>query len=379
MSEEMTPQDNFTFINSYMACMNPVIARHRGMIDKYVGDAIMALFPRNADDAVRCGIDMLRQLVSYNRSNKIAGGMPVKIGIGLNTGLMMLGIIGGEHFMETTVISDAVNLASRIESMTKDYDVRLLISEHTYDGLQDASAYHVRFIDRVKVKGKSQCQSVYEVFDADPQPLRQGKQKTKVIFEEALASYHLKEVSKARRLLRKCLYEVPNDTVAGIYLNRCDHFLKTGIHESSGEFDFKISWNSSLMVDGSTIDQQHRQLFDHARNFVEAVRHGEEYAQLQELLRFLDEYIKIHFHTEERMMAEKKYPFLSLQVEQHRRFSHYFKVLKNEIKKGFCRHRVFLLFRVQILIIDWLINHIGKFDRHFGKFLREQNLISCTR
>lgn len=372
LSEEMTPQENFSFINSYMAYMSPVIARNGGMINKYIGDAIMALFPGSADDALQCAIDMLNQLVPYNKKLNKSGRHPVKAGVGLNTGLMMLGIIGGERFMETTVISDAVNLASRIESMTKDYRTPLLISEHTYYSLKDASRYHIRFIDRVKVKGKSQCQSVYEVFDADPERLRKAKDKTKVMFEEALAHYHFKEIPVAMEMLSECLHQAPEDAVAGVYHERCERFLKTGIHESSGEFDLVISWNKTLAVDNSFIDDQHRELFRQARNFAGTVGSATDYSQLCSAIGFLEEYIKVHFDAEERFMAEKNYPFLQMQIDQHRRFSKYFDKLKNEISENVKTNKVFLLFRVQTLVIDWLMNHTSKLDRHFGKFLRQQ-------
>lgn len=372
ISETMSPKDNFSFINSYMEFMNPVIASHGGIIDKYIGDAIMALFPANADDALRCAIDMLVQLRPYNRKLKKSGHAPIRIGVGLNTGLMMLGIIGGKHFMETTVISDAVNLASRIESMTKDYNTPLLISEHAYYSLKDASVYDTRFVDRVKVKGKLQCQSVYEVFDADPGILREGKRKTKALFEEALAYYHFKDVSKAMSMLSTYLRQVPGDTVARVYHDRCKRFLKTGIHESSGEFDLAISWNKSLAMNHSVIDHQHRNLFNHARDFVDAITQSKSHSRVDTIMEFLDEYIHVHFETEERLMAEKNYPFLQMQIDQHRRFSKYFNGLKDEIGKKFITNRVFILFRVQLLIIDWLINHTGKLDTHFGKFLRRQ-------
>lgn len=370
LSEEMTPRENFAFINSYMECMNPVIVRKGGIIDKYIGDAIMALFPANADDALRCAIDMLTKLRSFNKKNK-SGYPSVKIGMGLNTGLMMLGIIGGEHFMETTVISDAVNLAARIESMTKDYKTPLLISEHTYYSLKDASLYNTRFIDRVRVKGKAQCQSVYEVFDADPPHLCKAKRDKKIIFEEALAHYHFKEVARAKKILVGYLRQVPDDTVAQVYLGRCIRFLKTGIHESSGEFDLAIPWSKSLAVDQSIIDEQHRGLFESARKFVDAVGKSKNYPQLCATIDFLDNYIKVHFETEERLMAEKSYPFLQMQIDQHRRFSRYFEGLKREIRKNFETRRIFILFQVQLLIIDWLINHTSKLDTHFGKFLRQ--------
>jgi hypothetical protein len=96
--------------------------------------------------------------------------------------------------------------------MTKSYGTPLLISEHTYYGLKDASHHDTRFIDRVKVKGKEQAQSVYEVFDADPPTLREAKRKTKGLFEEALAQYHFKEAPTALKLLSECLRQAPDDT-----------------------------------------------------------------------------------------------------------------------------------------------------------------------
>jgi class 3 adenylate cyclase len=240
LSEAMGPKDNFAFINSYLEQMNPIIAYYNGIIDKYMGDAIMALFPTNADDALNGAIRMLNQLVSYNEGRKKSGYAPIRIGLGLKTGLMILGIIGGRHRMDSTVISDAVNLASRIESMTKNYGTPLLISEHTYYALKHVSLHDIRFIDRVKVKGKKQPQSVYEVFDADLPALRESKRKTKGLYEEALAQYHFKEVPAALQLLTEYLRQVPEDTAGHSYQVRCERFLKTGFHESSGEIDLSI-------------------------------------------------------------------------------------------------------------------------------------------
>jgi hemerythrin-like metal-binding protein len=369
LSEGMRPQECFAFINSYLQQMEPIIARHKGIIDKYIGDGIMALFPTDADDALHGAIEMLDQLGSYNEGRKESGNTPIRIGVGLNTGLMMLGIIGGKHRMDSTVISDAVNLASRIESMTKNYGTPLLISEHTYYGLKDASHHDTRFIDRVKVKGKEQPQSVYEVFDADPPTLREAKRKTKGVFEEALAQYHFKEVPTALKLLSECLRQAPDDTAGQVYRARCERFLETGFHEGSGEVDLIIQWDPSLAIGHAEIDAQHRGLFKCVGGFVEAIRKSRDYTQIHTIIEFLDDYVAKHFDTEERCMAEKNYPFLQLQMDQHRRFSDYFEGFKDEIKKELNARRVFLLFRAQILVIDWLVNHTSKLDRHFGKFL----------
>lgn len=370
MSEEMSPEENFAFINSYLSEMGPVIAKHNGIIDKYIGDAIMALFPSNADDALNGAIEMLNQLAVYNNNRKKSGYAPVKIGIGINTGLMMLGIIGGKHHMESTVISDAVNLASRIESMTKSYRIPLLISEHTHYGLKDASRHDIRFVDRVKIRGKEQCQSVYEVFDADAPLLKEAKRSTKSLFEEALAYYHFKKVPEARELLRKCLRKVPEDTVAQVYNERCERFLETGVHESSGEVDLIVPWGASFEIGDPIIDAQHKELFERTNDLIDAMGKSTDPKQLDRIISFLSDYVVEHFATEERRMEEAGYPFIKVQKEQHRRFTRYFKAFKNEIKKDLNEHRVFLLFRAQVLVVDWLINHTSKLDRHLGKFFK---------
>jgi class 3 adenylate cyclase len=120
LSESMMPDENFAFINAYLERMGPVIRDHNGFIDKYIGDAIMALF-KNADDALRAGLAMLDTLDQFNAGRRAAGQQPIAIGIGINTGSLMLGTIGERHRMDGTVISDAVNLAARVESLTKDY------------------------------------------------------------------------------------------------------------------------------------------------------------------------------------------------------------------------------------------------------------------
>ncbi|HEY9596370.1 MAG TPA: adenylate/guanylate cyclase domain-containing protein, partial [Cyanophyceae cyanobacterium] len=221
LSEQMTPQDNFKFINAYLSRMESAIIAHHGFIDKYIGDAIMALFSGSADDAVRAGIAMLNQLTDYNQHRAKLGYLPIHIGIGINTGSLMLGTVGGQNRMDSTVISDAVNLASRIEGLTKSYGVSLLISHHTFSQLEDANQYAFRIIDRLKVKGKSSAVSIYEVFDGEQPELRQGKLVTKHDFEQGILLYNLGHFIEAAQQFKNCLYTNPTDTVAQIYLKRC--------------------------------------------------------------------------------------------------------------------------------------------------------------
>jgi class 3 adenylate cyclase len=221
LSESMTPEDNFKFINAYLSRMEPAIIAHEGFIDKYIGDAIMALFGGSADDAVKAGIAMLHRLAEYNQYRVNSGYVPIQIGIGINTGSLMLGTVGGQNRMDSTVISDAVNLASRLEGLTKKYGASLLISHHTFAQLEDVNRYSFRIIDRVQVKGKSAEVSVYEVFDADPPKLREGKLITKTTFEEALLHYNRHSLTYAARLFEEVLRLNPEDRAAQIYLERC--------------------------------------------------------------------------------------------------------------------------------------------------------------
>lgn len=221
LSETMSPQENFNFINAYLSRMEPAITSNNGFIDKYIGDAIMALFSDCADDAVKSGIAMLNILTDYNEHRQSVGYIPIQIGIGINSGSLMLGTVGGKSRMDSTVISDAVNLASRIEGLTKDYGVPLLISQETLERLRNPADYAIRIVDKVQVKGKSQYVIVYEVFDADPPGILAAKLANLPTYTEAMLLCDRKEFREAGKLFEECLRTNPSDRVARIYLKRC--------------------------------------------------------------------------------------------------------------------------------------------------------------
>lgn len=163
-SEKMTPQENFNFINSFLSCIGPIIRKHHGFVDKYIGDAIMALYPRKPDDALQCALEMQSALREYNKLH--SDQEPVQIGIGINTGLLMLGTVGEANRMNATVISDAVNIASRIESLTKTYQAPILISEDTFKHLTNPARYQIEMADdKVLAKGKTKTIAIYKVIE----------------------------------------------------------------------------------------------------------------------------------------------------------------------------------------------------------------------
>ncbi len=231
ISEQMTPEENFAFINSYLGRVSPLIRKHRGFIDKYIGDAVMALFPESADDALQAAIEMQQEVIVFNQHRQTNGYLPITIGVGLHTGNLMLGTIGEEQRMESTVIADAVNLASRLEGLTKLYAAGILISDRTLLNLDDLTKYSYRFVDRVKVKGKNQPVAVFEVYQGDAQPIQQLKKQTQTDFEQAIVLYHQQDFVRAQQIFQAILAINPVDKAAKLYYERCAKYLKYGLTE----------------------------------------------------------------------------------------------------------------------------------------------------
>lgn len=226
LSESMSPEENFKFLNSYLNRMEPAVRKHRGFIDKFIGDAIMALFDRSAEDAIQGAITMFEILAEYNQDRGAMDYPSLEIGIGINTGSLMLGTIGGQYRMEGTVISDAVNLASRIEGLTKFYGAPLLISEATFQALKEPNQYKIRFIDQVKVHGKTAPVVIYEIFDISSWELQQKKEATAPSFKEAWQLYQNQELQKASELFQKCLDIFPEDKALQVHHKRCQEALQ---------------------------------------------------------------------------------------------------------------------------------------------------------
>ncbi len=231
LSESMSPKENFDFLNSYLSQIGPVIRENDGFIDKYIGDGIMAIFDKQASDAVAGGVAILEKLKVYNEGRKRAGYVPISIGIGINTGNLMLGTIGEHHRMESTVISDTVNLASRIQGMTRLYSTPLLISDDTFQQFDNPAQFATRIVDRVIAQGRTEAVTIREVFNADPPAIKEAKYKTADIIGRAFSRYHGRNLKEAAELFRQSLDIYPQDTVAKIYYERCQYYLRVGMDE----------------------------------------------------------------------------------------------------------------------------------------------------
>lgn len=159
--EAIPPGQAFRFINDYLQAMEPAVHAHGGFINQYLGDCIMALYPTGADAAVRSALGMLEQLAEFNQKRSPAP--PLRVGIGISSGPVILGALGGSRRLDSGVVGDAVNLAARVESLTSVYGTQLLLSEHTVARLIDPSAFRLREVDRVIPKGKTQAVRIFEV------------------------------------------------------------------------------------------------------------------------------------------------------------------------------------------------------------------------
>ena len=219
ISEKLEPAENFKFVNDYLAAVVPSIRKYDGYVDKYIGDAIMALFTKKSSDAVNSAIDMLSKLDRLN-NKRIKEGLPsISIGIGINTGSVMLGTLGVPDRMEGSVISDTVNLSARLEELTKFYRVPLIISTETEKTL--STSISRREIDEIEIKGKTNKVRIFEVFQWESKKIRDKKLALTPIFNKALDLYRKNDLINCRKQLKKYEKLLPNDPILGLYLDRC--------------------------------------------------------------------------------------------------------------------------------------------------------------
>jgi class 3 adenylate cyclase len=224
----MTPQESFDFVNAYLKQVAPIIRGNNGFVVKFMGDGMMAVFPNGARDGVQAGIAKQLKLREYNAHRQQEGWKPIRVGIGVHMGHIMMGMVGEEVRMQGDVLSDNVNLASRLEGLTKYYGVLIVISGETYKALSNREEYHIRFLDNVAVKGKEQPIKIYEVFDADPEDRFHKKLQILPDFEAAQRLCFDRQFEQALQRFKSVLAVIPDDLTTQLYIERCERYLKEG-------------------------------------------------------------------------------------------------------------------------------------------------------
>ena len=230
LTESLGAQGTVGLLNEYFTLMVDCLQKEGGMLDKFIGDAMMAIFglplPRedDADRAVRAGIGMLVELERFNTARKERGMMAIDMGLGINTDEIVSGNIGSPKRMNYTVIGDGVNLAARLETACKQYGARMLVSDATVKKLK--GTYRMREADRVVVKGKTEPVVIFECLDYHTEASFPNPMEVINHFKDGLAKYRKQDWEKAKSAFQEALKAHRGDKLSKIYMERCDYFQK---------------------------------------------------------------------------------------------------------------------------------------------------------
>jgi class 3 adenylate cyclase len=229
ISEKMTPDENFRFVSAFNERLGPIIRDHRGFINQYLGDSIMALFPEDPEDALKAAIKMQRAIHLFNLERKAVDLPPIKAGIGLHTGPLIMGITGDEFRLDAATISDTVNSASRIESLTKYYRSPLLLSGETLRMIEDHNAYQLRHLGKVQLKGKNNLINIIECINGFPEDEMIRKMDTLSQFKQAMEYYNEQQFDLAAESFLAILDMDPGDHAAIYFRNSALKFIQSGV------------------------------------------------------------------------------------------------------------------------------------------------------
>jgi predicted ATPase/class 3 adenylate cyclase/tRNA A-37 threonylcarbamoyl transferase component Bud32 len=220
LTERLGPNAVIALLNRYFSRVGGPIAEAGGFIDSFNGDEIMALFPLPAERAVEAAVNMRRALAEFNRESMAEGGPHLDMGIGINTGPLVLGTVGSHDRLKCGVVGDTVNTAARVEQLTKFYNAPLLIGEQTHDGLSAPERFSMRPVDRVAAKGKLQAITLYEVLDGETSDRRAAKERTRELLEQGMERYFARDFAGAHVVLASARAIDPEDCVLAMLAER---------------------------------------------------------------------------------------------------------------------------------------------------------------
>mgnify|MGYP003671666274 CR=1 FL=1 len=228
IAESIGAGETVQMLNDYFSDMVEVVLRHGGLLDKYIGDAIMAVFgapivgPQDADDGVTVAIEMIRQLRRFNERREARGMEAIAIGVGVATGEVVAGSIGSEKRLDYTVIGDSVNLAARLESANKFFGTSVLIAGTTVAHMR--AERPMRELDLLRVKGKSRPVAIFEPLEIHLEVPQQELLRLLPTFQRGIARYRQRDWRTAMAAFAEVLDHLPDDAPSKLYLNRCQYY-----------------------------------------------------------------------------------------------------------------------------------------------------------
>ena len=231
LAEGMSPENNFLFVNGFNERMGPIVRENKGFINQYLGDGFMAIFPEGSQDALRASVSMHRALEEYNEERKAKNRTPITIGIGMQVGKLIMGITGDIERMDATTISDTVNTAARIESLSKHYGTSILLTEDCRRKLTKPDEFDFRYLGLVQVKGKQKPLKILECINGDRSDLYQHKLDTLSFFNRGMKQYFAREFAMAAVTFQQILKKHEGDTSARLLLNRSAHLITKELGE----------------------------------------------------------------------------------------------------------------------------------------------------
>lgn len=231
ISEGLSPKDNFLFINSFNKRMGPIIRKNSGFIMQYLGDGFMALFPTGSQNALRASVEMHRELEIYNEERAAKNRLPVRVGIGMQNGDLIMGITGDIERLDAAIISDTVNTASRIEGLSKYFGTSILMTGKCMQKLNNKDEFDFRFLGPVQVVGKQKQIKLYECFSGDQKDLYAHKLDTLDTFNKGMELYFKKEFAMAAVTFQQVFKQNEADKTAKLFLNKAAHLITEEIDD----------------------------------------------------------------------------------------------------------------------------------------------------
>ena len=230
IAEKMDLDENFDFVLDHVREMGPIIFDNQGFVNEYLGDSIMAIFPKNPEDALHAAIKMQSSLVDRNHQLG-PDSYEMNIGIGFHTGNLMMGIIGDDYHSKPVTIADTVNIAARIESLTKYFGAKILFSDSSLNGMINTNQFDLRYIGNVQVKGKSKFIGLYECINGDEEFIYLKKKASINRFKEGMDFYLNKDFPRAAVAFQEILKDNSEDHVANHYLKKSAYYISNPVSE----------------------------------------------------------------------------------------------------------------------------------------------------